>query len=179
MLKTKRCILIELKTSDLDDIKKLYLNEQVRRYLGGTWKEVDIEASFSRMLQSSSNSIYLTVKVKQSHKFVGLVSLNPHHDKETIELSYQFLPEWWGAGYAFEVLQELLDYAFFQLNLPKVVAETQSANVASCKLLEKLDMEACKTVIRFGAEQVIYSIERKICNGTKITKSWNYLFTSE
>lgn len=165
LLKTERCLLIGLKPKDFDDIKKLYCNEEVRKFLGGIRKEEDFQAGFSKMLQSSSDTIYLTVKEKQSHKFVGLVSLDPHHDKESIELSYQFMPEWWGTGYAYEVLKELLDFAFFQLNLTKVVAETQSANVASCKLLKKFDMEVCETVSRFGTEQVIYSIERRKWNG--------------
>lgn len=168
LLKTERCELVKLKPKDFDDIKKLYLSEEVRKYLGGTWKEEDIQASFSRMLKSTRDSIYLTVNEKQSHRFVGLVSLNPHHDKECIELSYQFLPEWWGAGYALEVLKELLNYAFFQLNLPRIVAETQSANVASCKILKRLNMELSETVMRFGAEQAIFAIERSIWNGTKI-----------
>jgi [ribosomal protein S5]-alanine N-acetyltransferase len=43
-----------------------------------------------------------------------------------------------GAGYGVEVLYTVLDFAFTVLNLPRVVAETQSANIASCKLLEKL-----------------------------------------
>jgi len=40
------------------------------------------------------------------------------------------------------------------------VAETQSANKASCKLLEKLGMNLKQIVQRFGAEQSIYCIEK-------------------
>jgi hypothetical protein len=36
--------------------------------------------------------------------------------------------------------------------------ETQSANIASCKLLEKLGMKVTDTVRRFGETQSIYSI---------------------
>ncbi|WHY03073.1 hypothetical protein [Neobacillus sp. DY30] len=42
MLKTERCELVKLKPKDFYDIKKIYLNEAVRKYLGGTWKEEDI-----------------------------------------------------------------------------------------------------------------------------------------
>lgn len=160
LLETNRCLLLKLQQKDLQDIRKLYTNENVRQYLGGTWKDEDIQARFTRMLESSMDSLYWVVREKQSHKFIGLVSLDLHHDEVNREVSYQLLPEWWGAGYGVEVLQTILDYAFTVLNLPKVVAETQSANIASCLLLEKLGMEVIEKVIRFGEEQSIYSIKR-------------------
>lgn len=158
MLETQRCVLLKLQENDLEDIKKLYVNEDVRKYLGGTRKEGEIQVSFSSMLESSTDSLYLVIREKQSHKFIGLVSLDQHHDEVSTEVAYQLLPEWWREGYGVEVLHAVLDFAFTILNLPKVVAETQSANIASCKLLEKLGMKVTETVIRFGEKQSIYSL---------------------
>jgi ribosomal-protein-alanine N-acetyltransferase len=75
-----------------------------------------------------------------------------------MEVSYQLLPQWWRQGYATEVVQKIIQHAFADLALTKVVAETQTANIASCRLLEKVGMLREETLERFGAEQGIFSI---------------------
>ncbi|WP_338786346.1 GNAT family N-acetyltransferase [Metabacillus sp. FJAT-53654] len=60
-----------------------------------------------------------------------MVSLDPHHEGSYLEISYQLLPIWWGKGYATEVVKLIIHYALNELNLTKVVAETQSAIVGS------------------------------------------------
>jgi ribosomal-protein-alanine N-acetyltransferase len=42
----------------------------------------------------------------------------------------------WGAGYEAEVIRVIINYALNELNLSKVVAETQTANTSSCRLGE-------------------------------------------
>lgn len=54
----------------------------------------------------------------------------------------------------------IINYALNELNLSRVVAETQTANTSSCRLLERVGMEIEKISIRFGAEQAIYSISK-------------------
>jgi [ribosomal protein S5]-alanine N-acetyltransferase len=54
----------------------------------------------------------------------------------------------------------LIEYAFNELGIQKLVAETQTANIRSCKLLEKVGMIMEQRIIRFGAEQAVYSIQK-------------------
>ncbi|WP_264298240.1 GNAT family N-acetyltransferase [Bacillus sp. B1-b2] len=91
---------------------------------------------------------------------MGLVSLDPHHDEVYPELSYQFLPKWWGKGYATEVVQFLTFFALNELKLSNLIAETQTANKSSCRLLERIGMKFERSITRFGAEQAIYSIKK-------------------
>jgi ribosomal-protein-alanine N-acetyltransferase len=153
-------VFFKLQKDDYEDVKQLYVNEEVRKYLGGTWTEESIKASFDKMIKPTIDSIYWVVREKYTTKFVGLISLDIHHDGNSTEVSYQLLPEWWGAGYATEMVKEIIDYAFNKLNLPVVVAETQIANKASRKLLERLGMKLKETVQRFGEEQAIYCIRK-------------------
>lgn len=159
MLESKRCLINPFQTSDLEDVKTLYVNPKVRKYLGGIPAEDTIEGALKEMLSPSGNSYYWVVREKNTNAFVGFVSLDPHHDGHNLEISYQFVPKWWGAGYGTEVVKSVLKYAFDELNLPKVVAETQSKNTSSCRLLERIGMELERTTIRFGEEQSIYSIK--------------------
>ncbi|MFD1412459.1 GNAT family N-acetyltransferase [Oceanobacillus jeddahense] len=158
MFESKRCTIKTFQKSDYVDVKKLYVDREVRKFLGGVRQEGSIEAALREMLHTNDGSFYWAVREKHTDNFIGLVSLDPHHDGTYLEVSYQFLPNWWGKGYATEVVQLVIDYGLNELNLPKIVAETQTANTSSCKLLERLGMELEKTISRFGAEQAIYSI---------------------
>jgi len=158
LFETKRCLINPLRTSDSEEVKRLFENPEVRKYLGGIPTEASIEGTLNEMLNLADTAYYWVVREKITNEFIGLVSLDSHHDGDDLEVSYQFVPKWWGAGYGTEVVKRVLQFAFNELILPKVVAETQSKNTFSCRLLERLGMELERTTIRFGAEQSIYSI---------------------
>ncbi|PFN27317.1 GNAT family N-acetyltransferase [Bacillus cereus] len=159
MLETKRCLVGAVHESDYESIKELYLNVEVRKYLGGPRKEETIRGVFNDMLSPEENCWYWIVREKKTKTFIGVVSLDPNDVHQEIEVSYQFLPMYWRVGYATEVAQEVIRYAFHELQLSKVIAVTQMANIPSRKLLERLRMKLIQTYYRFGAEQAVYSIE--------------------
>jgi [ribosomal protein S5]-alanine N-acetyltransferase len=158
LFETERCFIRSYQKSDKADVRKLFLDQEVRTYLGGIREDDSIGVILEEMLNPSDSSYYWVVREKGTDDFIGLLSLDPHHDGVNLEISYQLLPNWWGMGYATEVVQVIIHFALSELNLPKVVAETQTANVSSCKLLEKLGMKLEREITRFGAEQAIYSI---------------------
>ena len=159
MFETNRCSIQTFRGTDFQDVSELYLNPQVRRFLGGIRQAEEMNEVLESMVNPAVDSYYWVIREKESQLFIGLVSLDPHHDGEYLEISYQFLPIWWGRGYGAEVVEKIIHYAFEELKLSKVVAETQIANDASCRLLEKVGMKLERTINRFGAEQAIYSIE--------------------
>ncbi|GEL76445.1 GNAT family N-acetyltransferase [Tenuibacillus multivorans] len=157
-METVRCQLNRLEEKDLDEVFRLFSNERVRQYLGGTIDEQAFRGKFQALL-TDETSWYWVVRLKHHNDFIGLVSLDKHHDQVSTEVSYQLLPEAWGQGVATEVIQKMINYAFEELSIARLVAETQSANLASCRLLEKVGMKLEQTVERFGAEQKIYKID--------------------
>ncbi|KIL49106.1 GNAT family N-acetyltransferase [Jeotgalibacillus campisalis] len=159
MFETKRCIIKNVCTRDAGEIKALYMNKDVRKYLGGVLEEDAIQAVIERVFHSSETLFYWVVREKNTDRFMGTVCLDPHHEGNDLELSYQFLPKWWGKGYATEALPFIINYAFDELKLSKLVSETQTANSSSCRLLEKSGMTVERVITRFGAEQAIYSIK--------------------
>ena len=132
----------------------------VRRYLGGVIPEEYTRTKFIETLNRSQiDSHFWVVRLKIDTEFIGLVSFDKHVDGGT-EVSYEFLPTWWRSGYATEVLSQVINFAFNELELSRVLAETQTANAPSCRLLERLGMKLERKVQRFGAEQAIYYIEK-------------------
>lgn len=163
MIVTPRCKLIKLASGDLDDVIQIYKDPLVRRYLGGTTDdELLLKNKFEEVLSKSKMSgvYFWCVRLIKDDQFIGLVSLDRYHDGKNIELSYEFLPQHWGSGYATEVVRKMIDYSFTEIDLPKIVSETQIANTSSCKLLERVGMKLENRLMRFGAEQAVYSIER-------------------
>lgn len=87
---------------------------------------------------------------------MGPLSIGPHHDGQDLEVSYQFLPEYWGLGLASESVGAFIVGMRGRLGYDSVTAETQTANPRSTRLLEALGFLRKRTLIRFDAEQVIY-----------------------
>lgn len=158
-MNTDRCILERMSSRDYEDVKHLYQDEKVRRYLGGTVDDAHFKPRFDQLCSEPTDASYWVVRHMETLAFMGLISLDPHHDGEAYELSYQLLPQWWGAGYAQEISRAVLHYGFTELGFDKIVAETQAANTASRKLLEKLGMNLVKTLERFGEMQCLYELK--------------------
>lgn len=160
-METNRCLLSIVKQSDFRDIKNLFQNQKVRKYLGGVRTEASINKLFEDMLSNVDDSKYWTIRILDSNEFVGLVSLDTHHNNKDLEVSYQLLPNWWGNGYATEVINHVIKFAFETLNVSQVVAETQTANIQSSILLEKVGMKLTSKYERFNAEQSFYVIKQE------------------
>lgn len=158
MLRTDRCILVEPQQQDYENLRDLNTDAEVRRYLGGPADEQVFRSGFEARLNSGATPLYWVIRQASDDEFIGSLSLGTHHDGTSTEVSYQLLPKWWGQGYGTEVVQRIIRYAFEDLGLTKVLAETQTANKASCRLLETVGMRLERTVQRFGAEQSIFSI---------------------
>ena len=157
-MQTARCVLTPLQKDDVADVAALYTDEAVRRFLGGPADEDEVRTSLATLIEdgASGSALHHWVIRLKDGSFVGTVSLGAHHDGADTEVSYQLLPMWWGQGYAGEAVGAVVEYALFGLGLARVVAETQRANLASRRLLERLGMRPEQTLERFGAEQVIY-----------------------
>jgi [ribosomal protein S5]-alanine N-acetyltransferase len=71
--------------------------------------------------------------------FIGWCSLNRWNpDYRSASLGYCFAEAAWGHGYATEAARVLLQWAFGTLDLNRVQAQTDTRNVASARVLEKL-----------------------------------------
>ncbi|WP_005651143.1 GNAT family N-acetyltransferase [Tritonibacter mobilis] len=156
-LTTRRLRLRALNRSDYGFFCELISHPQVRRYLGGPIAKDQWAHRFEAYL-STTLPIWL---VNAEGISIGIVTLTPHKDGQDFELSYQFLPDFWGRGYATEACQKVLEYALITKRLPCIIAETQSANDASCRLLSCLGLHEERRVERFGAQQIIFATPKR------------------
>ncbi len=159
-MKTSRTTLEKPTEKDYADVRSLHMHKEVSRYLGGPSDPEQFDAYFQKVLHPTHPNSYWVVRQSETDAFMGFVVIDLHHDKKYYEMSYQFLPEFWGKGYATEVCNRVLEYAFDELKLDAVISETQAKNEPSITLLKRLGMKLDSTLERFGEQQVIYKIEK-------------------
>lgn len=83
------------------------------------------------------------VVVSGSDEFAGTCALVTNDDGEN-EIGFRFLPEYWGRGYATEIVGGLARYAFGVLLLDQIVAYVNVENVASVRVMEKSPFECVR-----------------------------------
>jgi ribosomal-protein-alanine N-acetyltransferase len=157
---TPPCVLDAVRSVDFSQVVRLYAEPEVRTFLGGPLsRRLAQQRARELIVQSERAKAWAVRHSLDDPTLLGVVVPGQHHDLEDMEVSYLFLPEHWGNGYATGALGQVLKLAFGTAGLRRVVAETQSANTASVRLLERLGFLPSRTLVRFGAEQRIYSTE--------------------
>lgn len=76
---------------------------------------------------------------KQSDKLIGYILFNEQY-KGIYEMGWFFNRAFWRQGYAFESCKAVINYAFEELNVHKIFAETID-NMKSVNLMKKLGMQ--------------------------------------
>ena len=153
------CLIRKLEASDLPSVIPLYTDPAVREFLGGP---VSLEIAEQRAADLLTEDQTWAILDPTNRAFAGIVTLHRHHDGISTEMSDSLLPAFMGRGLATAALKRVLSHAFGSLGLPAVVSETQAANLRSTRLLERLGMHPRERLVRFGAEQIIYTIDPEI-----------------
>jgi [ribosomal protein S5]-alanine N-acetyltransferase len=166
-LQTARLRLRPFDDADANDLFALHTNASVLRYWDSPpWTERGRSDQFitaCRQLALEGTGTRLAVDRRCDHAFIGWCSLtrwNP--DYRSASLGYCFDDAAWGHGYATEAARVLLGWAFDTLDLNRVQAETDTRNVASGRVLDKLGF------VREGTLR-----EDCIVNG-EVSDSWVY-----
>jgi RimJ/RimL family protein N-acetyltransferase len=166
-LQTERLRLRPFSEADADDIFALHSDAEVLRYWDSpAWTEPDRAQRFvvrCRELAEEGTGARLAVDRVEDGAFVGWCTLNGWNpDYRSASLGYCYGEAAWGHGYATEAATALLPWAVETLDLNRVQAETDTRNVASARVLEKLGF------VREGTLR-----ENCVVNGD-VSDSWVY-----
>ena len=143
-LQTERLILRKLSLDDAEEIFFLRSDEEVNRYLDRK-KANDLDdalAFINRVNIGIANDkwMYWAVCFKDNPKLIGTLCLwNLNEDENKAEVGYELVPESQGKGIAKEALSIVVEFGFETLKLDKIEAYTHKENLASIKLLGKLN----------------------------------------
>jgi RimJ/RimL family protein N-acetyltransferase len=142
-LHTARLRLRPFTDADAAPLYTLHSNAHVLRYWDSPpWTEPARAQRFiatCRKIEEKGTGARVAVDRVRDGAFIGwcgLTSWNP--DFRSASLGYVFDAAAWGHGYATETAHAVLRWAFDTLDLNRVQAETDTRNVASARVLEKL-----------------------------------------
>lgn len=85
---------------------------------------------------AEQNEFLFLAKDKTDSAPVGCISLH-HGEEQTSEVGYWITENWQGCGCASELLQTVIDFAFKQRHLSKLVAAAALQNIVSLRVLQK------------------------------------------
>ncbi|MEV5973102.1 GNAT family N-acetyltransferase [Streptomyces sp. NPDC051921] len=150
-LVTERLVLRGVRARDVPAVTRLWTDPEVRRHLGGPVVESVIRIRQRRIVGAPG---FHAVERACDGVVLGLVTVQREGRNGETEVSYQFLPEHWGQGYAREAVAAAVERALE--DVPAVVAVTQEANTPSRRLLEAVGMTHAESFVEWDAHQVLY-----------------------
>ncbi|MBS4538912.1 GNAT family N-acetyltransferase [Clostridium sp. D2Q-11] len=140
---TERLVLRRFLPDDWKDLYEYLSIEEVVRYepYGVFTKEECIKESIERY-EAEDDSSFWAVCLKENDKMIGHIYFQQTDPKKfmTWALGYVFNPKYYHKGYATEACKRILQYAFEDCDAHRIVAGVNVKNIASWKLLERLNM---------------------------------------
>ena len=142
-LETKRLILRQLRRSDVPDLYTIFSDPAVTRYWStgplATLEDADALYDDIENGRESNQFFQWGIALKDTDVVVGTVTLfawNPEHRRA--ELGFALASRVWNRGYGSEAVRSIVTFAFRELSLHRLEADTDPRNVASLRILEGL-----------------------------------------
>ena len=140
IFKTNRLIIRELVKEDSDHYFDMMGNVNVMRLIP---REIlsreESDAHLQRFLEMDynlSDTKAYAIESKEENEFIGLCAFLKN-DENQDEIGYRLREKFWRRGFGTEITKELLNFGFNQMNLEKITADVNTANLNSVKILEK------------------------------------------
>ncbi|MBI9045184.1 MAG: GNAT family N-acetyltransferase [Anaerolineaceae bacterium] len=154
LVESERLMIRRPEDGDIRSLEGIFCDAGMMRYLGGPWdqgKTLDALREW-RDDWGINNSWYGVLLKKDTMQAIGTAgfSNNSIPNEPGLELSWFVGTEYQGIGYATEITSELLSFAFIDLSVKRVLAETHPENPASNRVLEKMGFKC------LGERQHIY-----------------------
>lgn len=163
-IKTARLRLRPFTLNDVDDIHRLWIDPDVRKYL---WddevisRERAASAIDASIAHFESDGLGLwAVFPHGENRLIGFCGFWFFHDPPQLQLLYGIAPSHWGKGFATEVAKAMIRYGFEKHSFDRIEASADVPNLASLRVMEKAGMHFQKRVCASGLDTVYYVISR-------------------
>jgi RimJ/RimL family protein N-acetyltransferase len=165
IIETARLRLCPLTTDAVDDIHRLWIDPNVRKYL---WDDEVISREQASSAVEESISLFQAsgyglwgVFARGDKTLIGFCGYWFFHDPPQLQLLYGIAPTHWGKGLAAEAATAVIEYGFEELTFDRIIASTDAPNLASLRVMEKAGMTFDKRVFINGLDTIYYAISRE------------------
>lgn len=160
ILETKRCIIREMAEEDIEDLYDIYEEPEITLYMDGLYDDKKQEIEYIENYRKYVYSFYgygmWLVTLKDSGKVIGRAGLESKEGAEGLELGYVIAVNYQRQGYAYEVCTAIIQYGLEELHINRYTIFTESKNIKSCFLAQKLGFQIQKQIWQNGKEYHIY-----------------------
>jgi len=142
IFETKRLIVRQYNYElDKENFFRLNSDEDVVRYIRPAKSRAECEIFLKKVIADAEINPLMgrwAVIEKASGNFVGSFAFIPIEGSEDSQLGYALLKQYWGKGFATELMKEGINYVFTKTSLYEIYGVTEAANIASQKVLIKV-----------------------------------------
>lgn len=159
---TKRLIIRELSTDDVENMYQIYRDPQIREFVDNIddYKQAEKDKlnAYIKNVYSFYGYGLWGVFSKTTHGLIGRCGIENQiiDGREEIMLSYLLDSQHWGYGYAIECCKAVLLYARDELAIERVVAVIDKRNTRSIHTAIKLGMKPEKELVYQNRDSILY-----------------------
>ena len=151
----------KLSKNDFPLYAKLTMNEDVMKFVTGNALSLEkAEIRFQKVLDTNivnGDTGFFIVRKKDKDDFIGIVKLVQITDNQ-FEVGYMLLPEYWGKGYASEMVECMISLAT-KKQIKEIIGIVDPENPASIRVLSKFGFQLYETGKFDGLEAAFYKLE--------------------
>lgn len=136
-IETQRLLIRDYTMDDVKDLYEILGDDEVMQYCEPAYsieKTSDFLSKFCIGKKGAVASVH-----KDSDKMIGYILFNEFNER-IYEIGCFFNQKYWRQGYAYESCKAVIDYAFKELDVHKIFAETIDS-VKTVGLMKKLGMQ--------------------------------------
>ena len=148
MIETERLIIRPWRDEDCADYLATCNTEAVTANLGGRASIEDVDAGLGRIRKSQEDNgfCFWALERKADGAFLGYCGLKVTNLPGTpvaddVEIGWRLREDAWGQGYAQEAAKAVLDWAWANLAVGRIVSFTIPTNRASQRVMERIGMQ--------------------------------------
>ncbi len=172
IIETKRLFLRELKLSDTEELSQILCDNNSMKYYPRPFTTTEVERWIKRSVDSyrKNNHGLWAVILKETGEFLGDCGITIQEiDGELLpELGYHIKKQYCNRGFASEAAKVCISYAFERLSLNTLYTYTDTQNIPSIKVAQKIGMKYIKgfkkQVMGKTVDEVLYAIDNELNN---------------
>ncbi len=143
---TPRLRIREFTESDYQALRDMDLRPEFNTYERDFATEADTHAllddSISTQLEIPRTVYRMAITIQPADLVKGVIKISTQQENiREWEVGWAVHPDEWGKGYATEAAWHIIDWVFREFNVHRVVADCNSCNVPSMRVMEKLGMK--------------------------------------
>jgi RimJ/RimL family protein N-acetyltransferase len=150
-IQTRRLRLRSWRAADRERFHAACNTPEVMRWLGGVQSRTQLrqDVAYFAAMEKREGFTFWVVERRSDKAFLGFVGLIRVEEEDCpfageVEIGWRLRQSVWRRGYGFEAASAVLDHAFVELKLERVVSRTAKRNAASVALMRKLGLKRCR-----------------------------------